>query len=68
MRNKLRTELDKEDIDSSEISYRRGYRHGYNQGSEDAKNKPWKSVCKFFDGKLMAWAYSKDRSYTPPTL
>jgi hypothetical protein len=50
---------------ANELSYRRGYTHGYSQAMDDlqAGTFPplWKKVCAFFDGALAKWRYAKGK-------
>lgn len=47
----------------SEVSYRKGYLHGYDSAMDDMKkahkntDEAWNTVVKFFDGELSSWRY-----------
>jgi flagellar biosynthesis/type III secretory pathway protein FliH len=55
---------------NQEISYRRGYRHGYSEGMDDVTNKGRSKIAKFFDKVLMPWSYLKgedlENLFVPP--
>jgi hypothetical protein len=67
--NKPLTKKDKEVLYGQENSFRRGYHHGYNVGSEDANSFSYKKVCKFFNEKLTEWRYGDKSDFiTPPDI
>tara|TARA_R100001244_G_C5112877_1_gene121568 strand:+ start:47 stop:373 length:327 start_codon:yes stop_codon:yes gene_type:complete len=63
------TEKQKEALSWQESSFRRGYHHGYNEGSADANSFSYKKVCKFFNEKLTEWRYGDKSNHSfPPEI
>ena len=52
-----------------ELSYRRGYVHGYSEAIDHMRIHPLKRVLKYFNGKLWSWRCSNTKDFTmPPSI
>ena len=59
--NKPLTKKQKEEYKIQEASYRRGFRHGYDQALDDAPDGVTNYHYKFFNKVLTPWSYFKDK-------
>jgi len=62
----------KELVEYNEMSFRRGYLHGYSQAMDDMLQSSrktvtaWEKVCNFFDGQLTAWRFKNNPGFDFP--